>query len=165
MMRLFSLALLVVFIAFMLSPRLRGWLRARAPMLALGAIGGAAVFLAITGRLNWIFGAIGAALPVLWRLASVFRFLPLIRRAREQTQSGRGAGSNGGQGGRRNANGAMTQAEAADLLGVALNASREEILSAHRRLMQKLHPDRGGTDYLASQLNAARDCLLKDTRA
>lgn len=155
MMRIFSIALLVVFIAFMLSPRLRAWLRARAPMLVLGAIGGAAVFLAITGRLNWIFGAIGAALPVLWRLASILRFLPLKTGAQSQTQSGETPKQRG----------KMTPEEAAELLGVALNASRDEILSAHRRLMQKIHPDRGGTDYLAAQLNAARDCLLKDRQA
>ena len=155
MMRLFSIALLIVFVAFMLSPRLRAWLRARAPMLILGAIGGAAVFLAITGRLNWIFGAIGAALPVLWRLASILRFLPLKTGTQSDAQSGEAPRQRG----------KMTPEEAAELLGIALNASREEILSAHRRLMQKIHPDRGGTDYLAAQLNAARDCLLKERQA
>ena len=155
MMRLFSIALLIIFIAFMLSPRLRAWLRARAPMLILGTIGGAAVFLAITGRLNWIFGAIGAALPVLWRLAAILRFLPL--------KTGKQSGAQAGEAPRQR--GKMTPEEAAELLGIALNASREEILSAHRRLMQKIHPDRGGTDYLAAQLNAARDCLLKERQA
>ena len=56
--------------------------------------------------------------------------------------------------------GSMSPDEARAILGVKANASREQILSAHRRLMQKLHPDRGGNDYLAAQLNRARDCLL-----
>jgi curved DNA-binding protein CbpA len=55
----------------------------------------------------------------------------------------------------------MTRDEAAEMLGVAIDADRKTILAAHRRLMQKLHPDRGGTDYLAARLNEARDRLLE----
>ena len=55
----------------------------------------------------------------------------------------------------------MTRAEAADMLGVPVDAERDEIVAAHRRLIQKLHPDRGGTDYLAARLNEARDRLLE----
>lgn len=50
--------------------------------------------------------------------------------------------------------------EARAILGVGPDAGREEIINAHRSLMQRMHPDRGGTDYLASRLNAARDRLL-----
>ena len=55
----------------------------------------------------------------------------------------------------------LTEHDALQLLGLKPGASREEIIRAHKRLMQKLHPDRGGNDYLASQINAARDLLLK----
>ena len=58
------------------------------------------------------------------------------------------------------ASGTMSQEEARAILGLDSNATREQILAAHRRLIQKLHPDRGGNDYLAAQLNRARDCLL-----
>ncbi len=55
---------------------------------------------------------------------------------------------------------AMGREEALLVLGLEEGAGKEEIVQAHRRLIQKLHPDRGGNDYLASQINRARDILL-----
>lgn len=56
---------------------------------------------------------------------------------------------------------AMSEAEARSLLGVPATATQQEINTAWKRLMGRAHPDQGGTEGLASRLNAARDRLLK----
>lgn len=56
----------------------------------------------------------------------------------------------------------MTEAIALEILGLAVGADKDTIVQAHRRLMQKMHPDRGGSDYLAKKINAARDFLTSD---
>ena len=121
--------------------------------------------LAASGRLHWL-AAVGAALaPFLRRGLGLLRYVPLLgsllRKARAGAQSGQGNGGAGG--GRRAASGdAMTRARALEILGLSGNPSRDEILAAHRRLIQKLHPDRGGSTYLAQQLNDAKARLLDD---
>ena len=55
----------------------------------------------------------------------------------------------------------MKPEEAASILGVEEDASPADIRAAHRKLISQLHPDKGGTDYLAAQINDARKVLLK----
>jgi hypothetical protein len=59
--------------------------------------------------------------------------------------------------------GAMSAREARAILGVTEGADSAAIQAAYRRLMQRAHPDHGGTAGLAAQLNAARDRLLRRT--
>ena len=56
---------------------------------------------------------------------------------------------------------AMGVEEALDILGLEAGADEAAIRGAHRKLMQQLHPDKGGNDYLAKQINTARDTLLQ----
>ena len=96
-------------------------------------------FLTITQRF-------GAALGI---LAALFPFaLSLYRTKTSQSASPSSAET-------------MNRAEALDILGVPENASEDEIISAHKRLMKKLHPDQDGSEGLAKKINSAKDILLK----
>lgn len=130
--------------------------------LIIWSIAGIAIavlgILAITGRLNLITALIGGLVALTPKALQLLRFLPLINRFRQQTNQ-----QSTGQQNRQQAStnkGAMDKGQACEILGIKPDASKEEIIAAHRRMMQKVHPDRGGSDYLAAQINQAKDTLL-----
>jgi hypothetical protein len=79
---------------------------------------------------------------------------------RQHAQGDAAAGSGAGppRGGK------MTEQEAYQILGIQAGASAQDISRAHRALMKKLHPDQGGTTYLAARVNEAKDVLLRRHR-
>jgi hypothetical protein len=81
-------------------------------------------------------------------------------RWRENAQYDATAGNGGGA----TFGGEMAEQEAYQILGLQPGASAQEITRAHRSLIKKLHPDQGGTTYLAARINQAKEVLLRRHR-
>lgn len=128
-------------------------------MSTAGVIVGALVLLAATGRMHWLYAVGGTIAAFTPRIISALRYLPLVNRFRQQYTQQKSQQSGQQTAGRANP-GNMTAAQAREILGVKAGATKEEIIKAHKRMMQKVHPDRGGSDYLAAQINQAKDTLL-----
>jgi hypothetical protein len=123
----------------------------------------AAVFivLAATGHLNGLFALLGILAAFVVRMLPVLmRYAPYLHRIWLDYVNAKNY-SSGRQGGRPGTpKTSMDKAEAYEVLGLKPGASEQDIIDAHRKLMQKIHPDRGGSDYLAAKINLAKKTLL-----
>ena len=91
-------------------------------------------------------------------------YLDRVKGPEWRERSGAGDGDDGGGGqqrrGARAAGPTMTREEAYQVLGLDDGASAADVKEAHRRLMLKIHPDQGGSNYLAAKINQAKEFLL-----
>lgn len=117
---------------------------------------GIVLILAATGRVHWLMAAAAASIPFIKILFGLLlRALPFLQIWQKQRHAKTEHSPP------VHTDSELTEDEAWQLLGLKPNDSREDVIRAHKSLIQKLHPDRGGNDYLAAKLNAARDLLLE----
>ena len=119
----------------------------------IAALGGIslALLLFLTGRGGIALGALTLFGPLIWQ-----------RWRAAHPAAGQGGASQQQQAPPRQA-GNMSREEAYQVLGLPSGASATEIRAAHHRLMRGAHPDSGGSDWLATRINQARDVLLGPT--
>jgi hypothetical protein len=122
--------------------------------LLFGIIGAAVLFFISTGKLAWAFFAIPALVPWFLRARTVHRAYRNFFKASNSDYDGfGGAGS-------ETVN-KMSKAKALEILGLKEGANEQQIRDAHRRLITGIHPDHGGSTYLAVQINQAKETLLE----
>ncbi|MGH1485465.1 MAG: hypothetical protein ACRBCI_04540 [Cellvibrionaceae bacterium] len=114
------------------------------------------IILVVTGKLHWLAAGIAALLPIAQKLFFLaLRVMPFLQNWRKKKQS-----HNAKQPTEANFSN-MTIAQAKEIFGFDEINSIEQITKRHKELMQKNHPDRGGSDYLAAQINQAKDKLIE----
>jgi DnaJ domain len=127
------------------------------PYWFLGALVLGAVLLRF--GVNALVVAGGVVLAALRGLLPFVRLLPLFQSLRQGAAApGSGGGAGDGPSSARRAP-RMTRAEALQVFGLDENATREDVQREYRRLMRKVHPDLGGSSYLAAKINEAKDVL------
>src|SRR5664279_2777435 len=118
------------------------------------------LYLTVSGRLNWLFALTCVAIAFIFRLMpALLRYAPYLHRLWSQFDSAKRNTSQ--RPNKATSKGDMSIEEAHEVLDLKMGASEAEIIAAHRKLMQKIHPDRGGSNYLAAKINLAKKILLK----
>ncbi len=159
MIRLYGIALVIAGFFWLkaiakLDGKARQQYMRKSGMLFLAAI---LLLLALTGRLQPVFAGLSVVIAFVWRfMPVVMRYLPQLL---SFFNSNKGYASTADTNTKRPDT--MTAEQAYKILGVSVSASREDIIMAHQKLMLKNHPDKGGSSYLAAQINQAKDYLLK----
>lgn len=157
LIRLYLLvALLIMLWLYWTVPRLqpspRQWLKQRAKPILLWLSIALVTILLLTGRLNILIALLGFTGALFARLIPLLlKYAPYLQRLwiwRQQQQKPTAAAS------------PMTREQALAILGLDSQADAQAIRQAHQRLIARLHPDKGGSDYLAAQLNLAKQTLL-----
>jgi len=131
-------------------------------MLGFGVTALLLLYLAATGRLNWLFALVGLTVAFMLRLMpTLLRYAPYLQRLwLDFNAKKQGSSQRQNKTGTTPGPGTMSAEEAYAVLGLKTGASEAEIIAAHRQLMQKMHPDRGGSNYLAMKINLAKKILL-----
>lgn len=125
-------------------------------VVSIGVILG---LLAVTGHLNIITAAIAGLIALIPRAMQLVKYLPLVSRMFRQQGPHTGQSQNA-QAPPPRGKQSMSREQALEVLGLKPGYTKDDVIQAHRRMMQKVHPDRGGSDYLAAQINQAKDVLL-----
>ena len=128
----------------------------RKKLILWSTVGGVAALLgilAVTGHLNIITAMVAGLIALIPRAMQLVKYVPFLNRFYQQSQQqAKTPPPRGKQ--------TMGADEAMEVLGLKPDYSKQDVIQAHRRMMQKVHPDRGGSDYLAAQINKAKDTLL-----
>jgi len=118
--------------------------------LIWGSLGFVIAMIAM-GRTSWITGLLVGLIAIASRLSQLAIYVPVLKKLFPHMKTSPP---------KHDTFEDMTRQQAADVLGVSIDANVDEVRFAHKRLIQKLHPDRGGSDLLAKQINQAKDILI-----
>jgi DnaJ family protein C protein 19 len=132
--------------------------RKRAVKITLGIVLVIGLLLLVRLGQPWL-AAIGAILLAVlrWLAPTLLRLLPFLLPLLGKRRAGHPSANSEAP---ARAASRMTRAEALEVLGLAEGATDDEVRAAYSELIRKVHPDRGGTAYLATRVNLARDLLL-----